>query len=67
MGKAQTIYDGVNESVLFLVFFSAGRILDVGCGTGAMGERLTKDRERCVVGITYSHREAEIASARLPR
>jgi 2-polyprenyl-3-methyl-5-hydroxy-6-metoxy-1,4-benzoquinol methylase len=65
MAKALTIYEGVNECVRSMVPPAAARILDLGCGTGAMGESLRKDRERCVVGITYSHREAEMASHRL--
>jgi len=65
MGKAQTIYEGVNDCVLSLVPISAIRILDVGCGTGTLGECLLKGRERYVAGITYSRREAELASVRL--
>jgi SAM-dependent methyltransferase len=55
----------VNECVLSLVPLSANRVLDIGCGTGTLGERLRKDRERQVVGITYSQQEAELASVRL--
>jgi SAM-dependent methyltransferase len=62
-----TIYEGVNEQVCSLVPSSAGRILDVGCGTGTLGERLRRERERCVTGITYSDREAEMATGRLSR
>lgn len=65
MEKAQTIYDGLNEGVLAFVPLSATRILDVGCGTGALGARLRQDRERSIVGITYSLQESELASGRL--
>ncbi|MGA2049205.1 MAG: class I SAM-dependent methyltransferase [Terracidiphilus sp.] len=65
MEKVQTIYEGVNDCVLSLVPLSASRILDIGCGTGALGDRLRKLRERHVVGITYSQQEAELASGRL--
>jgi 2-polyprenyl-3-methyl-5-hydroxy-6-metoxy-1,4-benzoquinol methylase len=41
------------------------RILDVGCGTGVFGERLRRDGQRFVAGITYSAQEAELASGRL--
>jgi len=63
--KTQTIYEGVNERVLSFVPLSAVRILDVGCGTGTLGERLRLDPKRYVVGITYSAQEAEMASKRL--
>jgi len=65
MGKALTVYDGINEGILSLVPTTADRILDVGCGTGTTGEFLCQQRERCVVGITYSTQEAEMASPRL--
>jgi len=60
-----TIYEGVNEQVFSLIPMSANRILDVGCGTGDLGERLRKQRDCFIAGITYSEQEAEIASRRL--
>jgi SAM-dependent methyltransferase len=65
MERTQTIYDGLNEGVLSFVPSTAVRILDVGCGTGVFGERLRRDGERFVAGITYSAQEAELASRRL--
>jgi 2-polyprenyl-3-methyl-5-hydroxy-6-metoxy-1,4-benzoquinol methylase len=65
MEKARTIYAGVNEKVLEFVPSSAVRILDVGCGSGALGQRLRQLRERHVAGITYSQQEAELASGQL--
>jgi SAM-dependent methyltransferase len=65
MGRSQTIYDGLNGPVLSLVPESAVRILDVGCGTGTLGEHLLQNGQRYVVGITYSSAEAEVASTRL--
>jgi SAM-dependent methyltransferase len=65
MEKSLTLYEGINEIVLSFVPPSADRILDIGCGTGALGERLRHDRERCVIGITYSQQEADRASRRL--
>jgi 2-polyprenyl-3-methyl-5-hydroxy-6-metoxy-1,4-benzoquinol methylase len=61
----QIIYEGVNEVVFSFVPTSAKRILDVGCGTGMLGARLRSVRERTVIGITYSHTEAERARSRL--
>jgi len=60
-----TIYDAINPSVYSLIPLSAGRILDIGCGSGTLGEKLRQRRECDVVGITYSQREAELASGRL--
>ena len=65
MHRKLTIYNGVNEGVLSFIPSSANRILDVGCGTGCLGECLRKERAREVVGITYSDEEAAIASERL--
>jgi len=65
VGEGLTIYEGIDESVLSLVPASAIRILDVGCGTGALGECLLRNSQRYVAGITYSEREAELASSRL--
>src|ERR1700722_16688627 len=65
MGRSLTIYSGVNDAVLSYVPISANRILDVGCGTGTFGEVLRNEREREVVGITYSSEEATLAEKRL--
>jgi SAM-dependent methyltransferase len=62
-----TLYQAVNGRVLSLVPRSALRILDVGCGTGTLGERLRREQEASVVGITYSQQEAELASHQLSK
>jgi SAM-dependent methyltransferase len=60
-----TIYSGVNDAVLSYVPLSANRILDVGCGTGTFGEALRSQRDREVLGITYSTEEAALAQQKL--
>ena len=65
MVKVLTVYSGVNDCVLSFVPPSAVRVLDIGCGTGTLGERLRQERERAVVGITYSEEEAAQAAGRL--
>lgn len=67
MDPTLTVYEGANARVLSLVPSSALRILDVGCGTGALGEQLLRQRSRYVAGITYSEEEAKVASSRLSR
>lgn len=63
--KEKIIYDSVNPAVLSLVPASAERILDIGCGTGALGRALRDQRQREVVGITYSPQEADLARPNL--
>jgi len=60
-----TTYDAINPAVYSLVPLSVARVLDIGCGSGTLGEKLRLRRECRVVGITYSQREAELASGRL--
>jgi SAM-dependent methyltransferase len=58
-------YSSLNEAVLSAIPCSARRVLDVGCGTGALGGAV-KARQQCeVVGITYSPNEATEAGRRL--
>ena len=57
-------YDSVNESVLRQIPPTARSVLDVGCGTGSLGARVKTNSCR-VVGITFDHEEARIASSRL--
>lgn len=67
MKVEELIYGAVNVDVLARVPSGAARVLDVGCGTGALG-RVVKERVGCeLVGLTHSQAEAEAASAHLDR
>lgn len=55
------IYAAVNEPVLERIPESASRMLDIGCGSGTLGERIKKKRSCEVVGVTYSPEEARLA------
>ena len=62
--KSALTYGSVNPAVLSRVPSRSRRVLDVGCGTGALG-RVLKDQhpERYVAGITHAEQEAEGARA----
>jgi SAM-dependent methyltransferase len=55
------IYDSVNPIVFDQIPPSAKRILDIGCGSGALGRAIKSSIDCEVIGITYSEAEAEIA------
>jgi 2-polyprenyl-3-methyl-5-hydroxy-6-metoxy-1,4-benzoquinol methylase len=56
------IYSAINQPVFKQIPQQAQRILDIGCGSGALGKTI-KQRQNCeVVGITYSKAEADLAS-----
>jgi SAM-dependent methyltransferase len=56
------IYDAINEPILSRVPKTAKRVLDLGCGSGALGRRL-KEQSPCeVIGVTHSEAEAALAS-----
>jgi len=55
------IYEAVNESILQEVPKHSRNILDIGCGTGALGKRIKSCQECYVTGITYSEEEAVLA------
>jgi len=61
-------YGSVNPGILSRVPRGSRRILDVGCGTGALGKALKQEQpERHVVGITHAEQEAEMARNALDR
>jgi 2-polyprenyl-3-methyl-5-hydroxy-6-metoxy-1,4-benzoquinol methylase len=61
------IYQAVNQSVFERVPITAQSVLDVGCGSGAMGQAIKIATGCTVVGITFSEEEAARARGRLDR
>lgn len=55
------IYEAFNQAVLARVPETTRRLLDLGCGSGALGRKIKETLECRVVGVTYS--EAEAAQA----
>ena len=56
------IYGAVNQPVLDIIPIDAKRILDLGCGNGALGRVLKRIRSVAVVGVTYFEDEAREAA-----
>ncbi len=64
----QNIYSSINKLVADRVPSTAHRILDVGCGTGALGQYLKQSQGLAaayIIGITYSNEEKEVAQETL--
>lgn len=59
------IYEAVNPQVLQRVPCEAKRVLDLGCGSGALGMAIKAEAPREVVGVTSSEAEASVARERL--
>jgi 2-polyprenyl-3-methyl-5-hydroxy-6-metoxy-1,4-benzoquinol methylase len=60
--KSALTYGSINAGVLSRVPSQSRRVLDVGCGTGVLGEALKQGHpDRYVAGITHSDHEAERA------
>lgn len=55
------IYNSFNNKLTEYLPKNAEKILDLGCGTGLMGEFLKIKYKAHVTGITYSSEEAELA------
>jgi len=55
------IYNAVNTPVLVRIPPDARRVLDVGCGDGALGRAIKARRPTEVVGVTHSEEEAVAA------
>ena len=60
-----TIYEAVNQPVLLRVPRNAERILDIGCGSGTLGQQIKHEITCEVTGVTYSESEAVLASKRI--
>ena len=61
------MYNACNDLVLSMIPCSVRRTLDVGCGSGALGEALKKRQSCYVVGVTCDRQEVEVAGTRLDR
>ena len=59
------IYGALNEPVLARVPKTAKRLLDIGCGSGALGRKIKEELDCHVVGVTFSEAEAAIAGHHL--
>lgn len=59
------IYGAANTALLRHVPAAAGRVLDVGCGAGALGRELKRSRGCRVTGVTHSEEEARLAAEHL--
>jgi GT2 family glycosyltransferase/2-polyprenyl-3-methyl-5-hydroxy-6-metoxy-1,4-benzoquinol methylase len=63
--KTSSYYGFERPEVLQLVPEDATRILDVGCGTGRLGENIKKRQNAVVYGVEPQHETAELASTKL--
>lgn len=63
--ESRITYDGLNISILRQFPIGVRRVLDLGCGTGALGAALKQRAALEVVGVTFSQDEAKEARKRL--
>lgn len=62
MSEVSPYYSNVNEDLLKSIPPDCRRVLEVGCGTGALASRYKLVNPRCeYVGVEYSFKAAEIA------
>lgn len=62
---SQPVYESVNPVVLARIPAGARSLLDVGCGSGALGAAAKSERELQVTGVTHSAAETGLARLRL--
>lgn len=61
------VYGAVNQAVLARIPARAKRVLDLGCGNGALGRALKARQAVHVTGVTFSPEEASHARSALDR
>lgn len=59
------IYESINQPVLLKIPQGTKRLLDIGCGSGALGKIVGQEIGCEVVGVTFSEAEAALASKNL--
>jgi len=55
------------SKIIFNLIANSKNVLDVGCGTGKLGEKLRSNKECFVIGIEVDETKAELAKMRLDR
>jgi len=60
-------YIGRREDILSLIPDNVSKVLDVGCGIGAVGEQLKQRFEVEVVGIEFNEKMTKVAKEKLDR
>jgi len=59
------IYSGGYNNYLYTLIPENKKVLDVGCNTGYLGEKLIKDKKCTVYGIDYSKNAIDVAKKKL--
>ena len=56
------IYGAVNQAIFQQIPPEAKNILDIGCGSGALGQKIKENQDCQIVGVTYSQEESNLAT-----
>jgi len=59
--KEDNYYENSRDDIVALIPLDAKRVMDVGCGFGAMGARLKRDRKVEVIGVESEAKAIDIA------